>query len=113
MLQVLDHFEWNYSTAMAQALATTVSPSIKSFLHKETSTMRAFRKVLLGPSFTVLSQLLWVPAKAIVMVGKLGLANVQEEQADWAAALYRFAVNMLFAFFTVPMYILTHLTYYM
>lgn len=111
--QVLDHFEWNYSTAMAQALATTISPSMPAFLKEENTGMRVVRELLHGPFFTILSMLLWIPAKVVVMIGKLALANVQDSQASMVAALYRFAVNMLFAFFTVPMYILTHLTYYM
>jgi hypothetical protein len=113
MLQVLDRFEWNYTAAMAQALATTVSPSLREFLRKETIAMRVLRQYLRGPTFTVFIMLLWVPAKVVVMLGKLALSSVNGQNSDRAAALYRFAVDRVFFFFTVPMYILTHLTYYL
>lgn len=49
----------------------------------------------------------------VAKLGKLLLSVANNHTEDMVAAAYRFTVNMVFAFFTVPVFILTHVTYWL
>lgn len=93
-------------------MAATKAPSSEAFLDHEHSILSSVRGFL-NPTSNALAVFAWIPAMVVAKLGKLLLSVANNHTEDMVAAAYRFTVNMVFAFFTVPVFILTHVTYWL
>eukprot|EP00884_Botryococcus_braunii_P005099 jgi/Botrbrau1/14590/Bobra.0312s0013.1 len=110
---VFDHFEWHYNAAIAQAAATTITQPWDDFEAMEPQSQKALRSLVSGTMSTLSTTLFSFIAFAGVMTGKAFLELTQTSSSPIIGRLYRLLVNFVFFYFTVPMYILTHISYYM
>eukprot|EP00884_Botryococcus_braunii_P005097 jgi/Botrbrau1/14589/Bobra.0312s0012.1 len=112
-LSVKDHFEWHYNAAIAQATATTFAQPWDDFDAEESQTQKALCSLVEGTLSTLSTTLLSFIAFAGVMTGKAFLKLTQTSSSHIIGKLYRLLVNIVFFYFTIPMYLLTHISYYL
>jgi hypothetical protein len=113
VLQIFDHFQWHYNSAIAQAYATTIAPQWEDYMGVESPLQSMMWRVACSSASTLFSYILLVIAFFGVKTGDCILRFTSTSQNSVVSKLYRLAVNLFFFYFTIPMYILTHLTYYL
>lgn len=98
---------------MAQAVATTIVCSQEQFSEMESNAGRLFRGFLTGPVAQLQSLAFDTLGKFVVALGASYLVNEEQQVTRIPGPLYRLGVNMLFFFFTVPLWLITHVTYWL
>lgn len=111
--QVSDHFQWHYNAAFAQALATTIVPTWQEFEKMESTLMRFLQKSVEGSVAILLSWIFNVLGLFVVGLGKSILVNEAKQTTRIPGPLFRFGVNVFFLGFTLPMWLITHFTYWL
>eukprot|EP00884_Botryococcus_braunii_P018733 jgi/Botrbrau1/5543/Bobra.0023s0027.2 len=113
---IADHFEWHYNTAVSQAATTALTPTREEFQRLEAPFMVMVRAFLGSPSVRGFSTYVLNPVlKYLVSAGSYFLMGVQilvHLFPPVVGLVYRYVVNLLFFFFTVPMWGLTHFVYF-
>lgn len=112
-LQIFNHFEWHYNAAIAQAAATTVVPSWSDFDDMESQLQKATRAIVSGTMSTLSTTVLSFIAFLGVHAGRAVLGFTLTSNSRSLGRLYRLFINLFFFYFTIPIYVITHLAYYM